>query len=48
VFLTIQNLFNTDPPFVGGNTGSTYYAGQNNSRYDVLGRNFLAGMRFKM
>lgn len=48
VFLTIQDLFNTDPPFVGGNTGSTYYAGQSNSRYDVLGRNFLAGVRFKM
>ncbi len=48
VFLTIQNIFNTDPPFVGGNTGSTYYAGQSNSRYDVLGRNFLAGVRFKM
>ena len=48
VFLTIQNVFNTDPPFVGGNTGSTYYSGQGNTRYDVLGRNFLAGVRFKM
>ena len=48
VFLTIQNIFNTDPPFVGGNTGSTYYSGQSNTRYDVLGRNFLAGVRFKM
>jgi iron complex outermembrane receptor protein len=48
VFLTVQNVFNTDPPFVGGNTGSTYYSGQSNTRYDVLGRNFLAGVRFKM
>ncbi len=48
VFLTIQNVLNTDPPFIGGNTGSTYYSGQSNSRYDVLGRTFTAGVRFKM
>ncbi|MBX7199118.1 MAG: TonB-dependent receptor [Rhodospirillaceae bacterium] len=47
-FLTIQNLFNTAPPFIGGTVGSTYYAGQANERYDRLGRQFMAGVRFKM
>jgi iron complex outermembrane receptor protein len=48
VFLTVQNVFNTAPPFIGGTVGSTYYAGQSNERYDRLGRMFLAGVRFKM
>jgi hypothetical protein len=47
-FLTISNLLNTAPPFIGGNVGSTYYNGQGNERYDRLGRMFLAGVRFKM
>ena len=47
-FLTIQNVFNTAPPFIGGTVGSTYYAGQANERYDRLGRQFMAGVRFKM
>ncbi|MGE3334649.1 MAG: TonB-dependent receptor plug domain-containing protein [Rhodospirillaceae bacterium] len=48
VFLTVQNVLNTDPPFIGGTVGSTYYAGQANTQYDRLGRVFLAGVRFKM
>jgi iron complex outermembrane receptor protein len=48
LFLNIQNIFNTDPPFVGGNTLNTSFSGQANSRYDVLGRVFLAGFRFKI
>ena len=48
VFLTIQNLFNTAPPFIGGTVGSAYYTGQSNERYDRLGRQFMAGVRFKM
>jgi len=48
VFLTIQNVLNAAPPFIGGNVGSTYYAGQANTQYDRLGRMFLAGVRFKM
>ena len=47
-FLTVQNVMNTAPPFVGGSVGSTYYNGQGNERYDRLGRMFLAGVRFKM
>jgi outer membrane receptor protein involved in Fe transport len=47
-FLTISNLFNTAPPFIGGSVGSTYYGGQGNTQYDRLGRMFLAGVRFKM
>jgi iron complex outermembrane receptor protein len=48
VFFTVQNLFNQAPPIIGGNTGSTYYNGQGNTDYDRIGRNFVAGVRFKM
>ncbi|MCA0202182.1 MAG: TonB-dependent receptor [Proteobacteria bacterium] len=48
VFLTVQNVLNSDPPFIGGTVGSTYYAGQANTQYDRLGRMFLAGVRFRM
>jgi hypothetical protein len=48
VFLTIQNVLNAAPPFIGGTVGSTYYAGQSNTQYDRLGRVFLTGIRFKM
>jgi outer membrane receptor protein involved in Fe transport len=48
LFLTVQNLFNAPPPFIGGPLGGAYYAGQLNVQYDRLGRDFLTGIRFKM
>ena len=47
-FLTISNVFNKAPPFIGGTVGSAYYTGQSNTSYDRLGRQFMAGVRFKM
>jgi hypothetical protein len=48
VFLSIQNLFNAYPPFIAGGNSGSYYSGQNIRGYDVVGRFFTAGVRFKM
>ena len=49
-FLNIKNLLNLDPPVVAPlGTGSAFWAPLTNVRYyDVLGRVFRAGVRFKM
>ena len=47
-FLSIQNLFNAYPPFIAGGNSGSYYSGQNIRGYDVVGRFFTAGVRFKM
>jgi outer membrane receptor protein involved in Fe transport len=47
-FLSIQNLFNQAPPFIAGGNSGSYYSGQNIRSYDVVGRFFTAGVRFKM
>ena len=49
VFLTVQNLFDRDPPVVPLN-GGLLYAGRatNVTLFDILGRVFRAGVRFKM
>ena len=49
LFLNVQNLFNKDPPVVPIN-GGLLYAGRptNVTVYDILGRVFRAGVRFKM
>ena len=48
LFLNVQNLFNKDPPVVP-NSGGLLYAGKgtNVTLYDILGRVFRAGLRFK-
>jgi outer membrane receptor protein involved in Fe transport len=48
VFLTVQNLFNTDPPLIAAPASSGVYTGQNNAQFDQFGRVFRAGVRFKM
>ncbi|MGE3335357.1 MAG: TonB-dependent receptor plug domain-containing protein [Rhodospirillaceae bacterium] len=48
LFLSIQNLLNSPPPFVAGGNGSGYYSGQNVRDYDTIGRFFTMGVRFKM
>ncbi len=49
LFLTVQNLFDKDPPVVPLN-GGLLYAGRatNVTLFDILGRVFRAGVRFKM
>lgn len=48
-YFTAENVFDKDPPFVVGQRGSGFYAGQGNtSLYDRLGRVFRAGVRFRM
>ena len=49
VFLTVQNLFDKDPPVVPLN-GGLLYAGRatNVTLFDILGRVFRAGVRIKM
>ncbi len=48
VFLSIQNLLNSPPPFVAGGNGSGWYSGMNVRDYDTIGRFFTVGVRFKM
>jgi outer membrane receptor protein involved in Fe transport len=48
LFLSIQNLLNSPPPFIAGGNGSGYYSGQNVRDYDTIGRFFTLGVRFKM
>lgn len=47
--ITVQNLFDLQPPTVGGTVGSTTYNGGNTypSTYDALGRRFAVGARLK-
>ena len=45
-FLTISNIVNSDPPVVA-NINTEYWHRTNSLLYDVLGRAFRAGVRFK-
>ena len=47
--LTVTNLFDTQPPLVGGSIGSVAFNSGNTypSTYDSLGRRFMAGARLK-
>ncbi|MGE4064291.1 MAG: TonB-dependent receptor plug domain-containing protein [Rhodospirillaceae bacterium] len=49
-FLTIQNLMNKDPAVAARGPGNVpfLYSPANASMYDVLGRQFRAGVRFRM
>lgn len=46
---TVMNMFDKDPPIVGGTVGSTTYNSGNTypSTYDALGRRFAVGARLK-
>jgi hypothetical protein len=48
VFLSIQNLLNSPPPFIAGGNGSGWYSGMNVRDYDTIGRFFTMGVRFRM
>ncbi|MGE0290589.1 MAG: TonB-dependent receptor, partial [Bradyrhizobium sp.] len=49
ITLSVQNLFDRDPPIVGGEAGSTTYNSGNTfpSTYDALGRRFVAAARIR-
>jgi len=46
-FLTIENVTNAPPPVIGGGLTSVHYGGMGNKDYDVLGRQYRAGVRFQ-
>lgn len=47
--LSVQNLFDIEPPLVGGEAGSTTFNGGNTfpSTYDALGRRYVAGAKIR-
>jgi len=47
VFLVTENLFNKQPPIVGAPPGNAFYSGLGNKQYDLVGRAFRLGARFK-
>jgi iron complex outermembrane recepter protein len=49
VTLAVQNLFNKQPPIVGGEAGSTTFNSGNTfpSTYDALGRRYVASARIR-
>jgi outer membrane receptor protein involved in Fe transport len=48
-FFVVENLFNTAPPVVAGNLSAGFATGAAGANaYDRTGRNFRAGVRFKM
>ena len=46
-FFTIENVTNAPPPEIGGSVAAGSIAGAGNKAYDVLGRQYRAGIRFK-
>jgi len=46
-FLTINNVLNTTPPFIP-QSGNAYNVITNGNLYDAIGRDFKAGIRFRM
>lgn len=49
-FLNVQNVMDKDPPVVGGAPGGFSYEqpSTNDGLYDVMGRTFRVGLRFRM
>ncbi|MCC6914553.1 MAG: TonB-dependent receptor [Rhodospirillaceae bacterium] len=47
IFGTVENLLNADPPVIGGSLTAAYYNGMSNKDYDVIGRQYRAGIRFQ-
>ncbi len=48
-YLNIDNIFDRDPPVLPNQfAGATYGLGTNASLYDVMGRRFRVGVRFRM
>lgn len=49
-FFNVQNVLDSDPPVVGGAPGGFSYEqpSTNDGLYDVMGRTFRAGLRFRM
>ncbi len=46
-FFVTENLFNKQPPVVGAPAGNSFYSGSGNKQYDLVGRSFRLGTRFK-
>jgi outer membrane receptor protein involved in Fe transport len=48
--LNVQNVMDKDPPVVGGAPGGFSYEqpSTNDGLYDVMGRTFRVGLRFRM
>ncbi|MCA0201721.1 MAG: TonB-dependent receptor [Proteobacteria bacterium] len=47
IFGTVENLLNATPPIIGGSLTAAYYNGMGNKDYDVIGRQYRAGVRFQ-
>lgn len=47
-FLSVNNLFNTQPPIIGGSPQTTGQSYPTPPGFDVVGRYFTMGVRFKM
>jgi len=47
LFMTVENLLDTQPPIIGGNRGGTHWNTMGNTQYDRMGRQYRAGMRFQ-
>jgi len=47
LFMTVENLLNTQPPIIGGARGSTHWNTMANTDFDRLGRQYRAGVRFQ-
>ncbi len=47
IFGTVENLLNATPPIIGGSLTAAYYNGMGNKDYDVIGRQYRAGIRFQ-
>ncbi|MGE3334595.1 MAG: TonB-dependent receptor plug domain-containing protein [Rhodospirillaceae bacterium] len=47
-FMSVENLMDKDPPQVGGSVGAAFFTGSGAlTIYDIMGRQFHAGVRFR-
>ncbi len=46
-FLVVDNVLNKQPPVVAAPPGNSFYTGLGNKQYDLVGRSFRLGTRFK-
>ena len=47
IFLAVDNVLNSPPPFVPGQVDIAYFTGQYTIGYDRIGRTFRGGVRLR-